>query len=192
MWQRIFRAADAECDAQGVTHPARAAAEQCVQMRARIEAGDGGAVLDAIAVCAAHELPLPHWLADEFLRRYSNVARGQARDWNDDRAFGLAYPRGTNIAGVRARVEDAPAAYGVAVQLLEADPARPIDAGFYEAVGDRVGVGKTRAYELLKMHEGYPLTDVRAKLSAGLSLRQAFRELADERFRREYRPDPGN
>lgn len=185
----LFRALDAECDAQGLTDDAKLAAEECLRLRTKIEAGDGGAVLDAIGHCAEHRLVIPEWLADEYLRRHGAVGRGRAKDWNDEQAFGRAYPKGTNIAGVRARVEDAPAAYIVAAKLLAADPARAFDPGFYEDVGGRVGVGKTRAQELLTMamnDERYAwptLAQLRAKLATGLDLTASFRELSDERTR---------
>jgi hypothetical protein len=184
---QLFRRFDAECDALGLTYAAREAAEECLRLRTKIDAGDGGAVLDAVGHCAEHQLVIPEWLADEYLRRHGAVGRGRAKDWNDEQAFGRAYPKGTNIAGVRARVEDAPAAYMVAAKLLAEDPARPFDAGFYEDVGARVGVGKTRAQELLAMamkDERYAwptLAQLRAKLTAGLDLAASFRELSDER-----------
>jgi hypothetical protein len=161
------------------------AAEECVRLRSQIEAGDGGAVLDAIGHCAEHRLVIPEWLADEYLRRHGNVGRGQARDWNDERAFGRAYPKGTNIAGIRAKVEDAPAAYVFAVGLLAADPTRPFDAGFYEEIGAHIGVGKTRAQELLAMalkddrFSWPPLADLRKKLAAGLTRDEALREVSN-------------
>lgn len=182
--QRRFRAFDAECDAQGLTDIARKAAEECLRLRPLIVAGDGGAVLDAIGHCAEHRLVIPDWLADEYLQRHGAVGRGWAKDWNDDRAFGRAYPKGTNMAGVRAKVELAPAAYAFAVGLLVDDPKRPFDAGFYEEVGKHVGVGKTRAQELLSgllPAAAHSLADVRKKLAAGLTRDEAIRALSNER-----------
>jgi hypothetical protein len=183
---QLFRCFDAECDALGLTRDARDAAVECLRLRTKIEGGDGGAVLDAIGHCAEHQLVIPEWLADEYLRRHGAVGRGWAKDWNDERAFGRAYPKGTNIAGIRAKVEAAPAAYVFAAGLLAADPSRPFDEGFYEEVGKHIGVGKTRAQELLSMalkdarHSWPPLADLRTKLVAGLTKDEAFRELSNE------------
>jgi hypothetical protein len=179
-----------QCDELGVSTDQRWAACKCRALRTKIESGDGGAVLDAVGYCAAGGLVMPRWLADEYLRRHGNVGRGQAKEWSDDRAFGHAYPKGTNIATIRARVEDAPAAYRVAAELLAQDPRRPLDAAFYEAIGIRIGVGKTRAQELVTMRirdkdaPSYPLTDLRAKLAAGLTLEESLRALANERWHR--------
>ena len=46
------RGFDAECDAQGLTEDAKQAAYECLSLRTLIEAGNGGAVLDAIGHCA--------------------------------------------------------------------------------------------------------------------------------------------
>lgn len=192
LWLRLWREAHLECEKLGVPLEVKIAAEECLRLRDKILAGDGGAVLDAIAHCAANDLVIPDWLADEFVRRHGNVGRGQAKDWNDERAFGRAYPKGTNMAGIRARAEDAPAAYQIAVELLAADPAQPIDNGFYEAVGTRIGVGKTRAQELVVMAlqdepaARYPLAAVRAKLAGGLTLDAAVRSLRDEWYERTF------
>lgn len=183
-WQSL----NAQCEAAGISSAAMDAAREVVGMQAAIEAGDGGAVLDAISICAENWLILPSWLRDEYLRRYGAVARGFARDWNDPRAFGAAYPKGTNIATVRARATDAPAAYRVARELMAADPQRPIDAGLYEAIGQRVGVGKTRAQELVALylaeHGDYvpPLRWLRDRLAAGQELEAACRAWSNERF----------
>lgn len=180
-----FQRFHAECEAAGLSEAAMQAAVECRRLRERIEAGDGGAVLDAIGHCAEQGLAPPQWLADEYLRRHGAVGRGDARDWNDARAFGQAYPKGTNVAGVRARVIDAPAAYGFAMRLLAADPARAFDAGFYEAIGAHIGVGKTRASELIEMaiaDDWPPLQWLRARLAEGRDIAAALDQWRAERF----------
>jgi hypothetical protein len=183
-----YRGLRAQCEAAGFTEAALGAALTVERLRPRIEGGEGGAVLDAIGHCAEHHLVMPAWLADEFLRRHGAVGLGFARDWNDARAFGNAYPKGTNIAGIRARVNDAPAAYRMAAELLAADPARPIDVGLYEAIGERIGVKRTRAAELLAqaIADGGdtlpPLTELRARLAAGLDVAGAVRDWQNEQF----------
>lgn len=192
------------CEAAGFDSAALSAADDVRAMLPAIRAGDGGKVLDAIALCMFHRLGVPLWLEDEYLRRYGAVTSGFARDWNDPRAFGPAYPKGTNRAGIRAKVNDAPAAYRIACELLGADPQLPIDRALYEAIGERVGVGKTQAEKLVKMYLAEdgdyepPLRWLRDRLAAGQALEAARREWRDarseerhERWLREqgYAPD---
>lgn len=182
-----FRRFHAECEAAGLSADAMDAAVECRRLRTKVDAGDGGAVLDAVAYCAAHDLVMPEWLAEAFLSRHRAVGEGWARDWNDERAFGRAYPKGTNIAGIRAKVNDAPAAYHIAAELLAADPSRPFDHGFYEAIGARVGVGKTRAAELIQWFIGDngspPLEWLRSRLETnGRDIDAALDQWRAERF----------
>ena len=115
------------------------AASHCLAVKRDIEANDGGAVLEAVAQCAAHGLVMPAWLAMAYVARYQRVVTGQCRDWTDEAAFGHALPLGSNVAGVKARVTDGPWGYEVATELLSQNPQRPIDRGLYEEVGEVIG-----------------------------------------------------
>lgn len=122
------------------------------QLRGAAEAGDGGAVLEAVALCLAHGLVAPGWLAAAFVMRYERAAVGDAKSWSDTEVFGAAVPAGLNVSGVRARQQLGPRAYSVALQLLADDPSRPIDKGFYEGVGSEIGRSATAAETLVREH----------------------------------------
>lgn len=146
-----------DCTGGGVPFLSRpllqlSAARRCLLLRPAIESGDGGAVVEALAICAAHALTAPGWLAGAFVSRYERVALGEANSWDDNSVFGAAVPRGTNVAGVRARKQLAPKAYKQALRLLAAEPSRPIDKGFYEAVGATVNLGATQAERLVSQY----------------------------------------
>lgn len=162
------------------------AAKRVNGLRASVEAGDGGAVLEAVSVCLSHGLVTPGWLASAFVLRVERVTVGDAKDWGDGLAFGRAVPQGTNQAGIRARMQAAPAAWEAALDLLTADPSRPLDKGFYEAVGARIGYGATEAERLVRRHVGehpgiWPaLSALKPLLASGCDLAEALCSLRDE------------
>lgn len=139
-------------------------------LRPAVDAGDGGAVLEAVALCLAHGLVAPGWLAAAFVMRYERTAVGDAKSWADTEAFGAAVPPGLNVSGVRARQQFGPRAYRVALQLLAEDPSRPIDKGFYESVGSEIGRSATATETLVREHvasspEAWPaLADLKRRL----------------------------
>lgn len=65
------------------------------EVEQRINAGDDGAVLDGIAICAMNKTPLPYWLADAFLGRRARVADYEAGSWDD--VFGRPHKAGTHL-----------------------------------------------------------------------------------------------
>lgn len=121
-------------------------------LRSAVEEGDGGTVLEAVAKCLAHGLVAPGWLAAAFVVRYQRAAVGDAKSWADAEVFGPAVPDGLNVSGVRARQQLGPLAYSTALELLAEDPSRPIDKGFFEVVGDKIGRGATAAESLVRDH----------------------------------------
>lgn len=163
------------------------AAETCLKLKEEIDAGDGGAVLEAIAKCAAHGLVIPSWLAVAFVSRYNAVASGDARSWNDDNAFGPALEKGANARGVKAMMQMAPWAYEVAKRLLAEKPTRPIDAGFYAIVAKEIGSSQTNVQTWIRKIAGsngvrVPLKYFKERLLAGRNNEEAERDWDDKRF----------
>jgi hypothetical protein len=156
------------------------AASRCLGLKSAIEKGDGGAVLEAVAQCAAHGLVMPAWLALEYVERYQRVVTGQCREWSSHLAFGPALSKGQNIAGLRARTRDAPWAYDVAVNLLSENPHRAIDRALYEEIGDAIGKGHTRTHKLITTYQREtswyrpPLKYVKDGLASGFSTEAVF------------------
>lgn len=163
------------------------AARRCLQLRPLIEAGDGAAVMEAVAFCAARGLMVPGWLAAAFVVRNEAVSLGLARSWDDPLAFGPALPKGTNVAGIQAEKVLAPKAYEAATRQLAADPSAGLDKGFYEQLGASIGFGATRAEQLVRMHVSAsdgscpPLAKLKAFLRSGLSLSEALHRWTDLR-----------
>jgi len=169
------------------------AAARCLALRAAVDAGEGWAVVEAMAVCASHALPAPGWLASQFVSRFQRVAIGDAKSWDDSEVFGSPVPMGTNIAGVRALQQTAPMAHRVALRLLADQPSRPIDKWFYETVGEAIGVGATQAEKLIGQYvEGGQGTWVspsalKPYLLAGKSLSEALCCWGDDQFLQNWR-----
>lgn len=107
--------------------------------------GDKSALASAIQICATCERPLPQWVARAFARGYSTLATFQAKSW--DEILGEPHPKGTQLAAKHARWRDSFGIYESVIKIIESDPNRSIDAGLFEEVGEKFGIGKTRAEE---------------------------------------------
>ena len=165
------------------------AATFCLESKAAIESGDGFAVMEAIAQCAAHGLVMPAWLAVAFVGRYQRVVSGACKGWGEGDAFGSAIPKGKNLAGLVAVSTFASWAYEVATELLSTNSSRPIDVGLYEEIGVRIGRKATQVQSLIRtfckddFHP--PLKYVKAGLLAGRSLVDVFLNWENERHEKE-------
>lgn len=131
------------------------ACERCLELRPEVEAGNGAAVMEAVAQCVQAALTVPGWLAAQFLRRFATVARGMAKSWEAPNAFGSAFPRATNIAGVFARENVARTAYFEALKLLAEDPEQALFAAFYDELSDRIGPDNGRGTKLAELIAGF-------------------------------------
>lgn len=161
------------------------AARFCLDWKRAIELGDGTAVMEAVAQCAAHGLVLPGWLAAAFVEREQRVMLGMCKGWGDDEAFGSVIPKGSNLAGVRAAAQFQPWAYEVAIDLLLENPNQPIEGYLYEQVGEKIGRKATLVQALIKSHckNGFhaPLTVIRTGFLNGHSLEKVLLDWADTR-----------
>jgi hypothetical protein len=188
--QKKYTAADAAWSGPIIRRPLlqRQAAQRCIDLKHSIEDGDGFAVVEAVAACAAHGLVIPAWLASAFVLRYQRVATGECRSWGDEQAFGSALEKGANVAGLKAKMQTAPWAYEVATRLLGERPSRPIDRALFEDVGAEIGAGQTKVQalivEYLKRSDGLhpPLVYVRDSLNSGLALSSVHAKWEDEQF----------
>lgn len=127
-----------------------AAAEKIKASRQAIEKGDGFAVLACIRDVVAHGLVSPEWLANEFTRRFDVVLNCRAKSWDDPKSFGRPYPKNTRINALRKQRILEFAVWNLANSIRTAEPRTPIDAGFFERVGQGVKppIGKTVAETL--------------------------------------------
>lgn len=161
------------------------AASFCLKARTAINAGDGVAVMEAVAQCAAHGLVLPNWLSVAFIERYQRVMSGECKGWGEVEAFGAIVPKGKNLAGVVAVSRFSPWAYELAVELLSKNANRPIDVGLYEEIGLTIGRSASQVQSLIKQYlkEGLypPLTCLKGGLLAGKCLAEVCSSWVDEK-----------
>jgi len=123
-----------------------ATAQEVDALRAVIEGGDGFALLGAVRKCANHGIPMPEWLAKQFIRRYDRVLACRLGSWDD--AFGRPYPKGKHLNALRKQREKRFAVYNAVRAAKASDPKIAIDAILFEKVGDSLGIGKTLAETL--------------------------------------------
>jgi hypothetical protein len=71
------------------------------QLERQFTAGDEAALLEAIAVCARHDLVIPEWAAVAYLRAYLRVIHFETDSW--DVAFGRPHPRGIHLRKAQKR-----------------------------------------------------------------------------------------
>lgn len=170
------------------------AARRCIEHRQRIEAGDGSAVLDAIAECVTHGVVVPAWLAAAFVSRHERVILGLSRSWADEEVFGNAHPKGTGLPSIRNAAIFGGWAYDRALWLLMLDPQRALDrAGLYEEVGERIGRSHSHAFELIRDHLQRaagalpPLSYVREQLRSGTTIGDCMQQWKRERVEAFFR-----
>lgn len=154
-WTATFEEAEAaQRDYPGPTDPDApifqwAGAQRIsLQLRPRVEAGDGNAAMDAVSQCLRRGLVAPDWLARKFLRCYDQVLNCRVGSW--DEAFGPPFPKGKQLARMRFNRHARFAVSNAVLDAIQRDPHRPIDAGLFEEVGRQVGAGKTLAEELYR------------------------------------------
>ena len=144
-----------------------AAAQRVTSARAACEGGDGFSVMECIHLCAWHGLVMPDWLAGDFMRRYRLVNHAKVGSW--DKAFGLPYPKGTQLSRIRFRRRARLAIHTDVLRAIQFDPNRPIDEGLFGEIGAKHGAGKTQAEELYRqaLNLGLPnVAEVKRELTA--------------------------
>lgn len=116
-------------------------------LRSSIDKGDGFAVLAAIRICLNHGLVGPEWLSYAFNRRYDQVLGCRAASWDDPKAFGKPYKKGTHLNALRKRREKCFAVLNYINEIRAREPSTPIDKALFERVGKRLGLGSTLTEE---------------------------------------------
>lgn len=109
------------------------------------ESGDEFLLMTAIRICANHDLPMPNWVATNYIKAYQTVVGARSKSW--DQVFGLPYPKGTHLNAVRKKRLLKFRVWSDVKKILNMNPKTPIDEAIFELVGKRVGIGKTLASE---------------------------------------------
>jgi hypothetical protein len=124
------------------------AAQTVLAMRVRVEAGDGGAVLAAVAQCALEDLVMPEWLAREYLRRWRLVTFAHVASW--DEAFDRPWPKGkksSHLARERHRWLARFKVFNLVTTFVKMHPNLPLDPE-WERIAREAGVSTTLAQDL--------------------------------------------
>jgi len=114
------------------------------RQRARFEAGDGFAILHAVAICALRELVMPEWVIRGFLDRYRSVTHYKVKSL--DEAFGFFLPKGAKLPAHRQKREKSLIAYFEVRKRSEAGES--IGPELFHSVGEglHLGASKVRDY----------------------------------------------
>jgi len=116
--------------------------------RKSIEA-DGLALLGAVGMLLANGLAAPAWLAEAFHARWGRFQRQEVGSL--DECFGNS-PATERVRRAKQRELDLIGpVHAAVIAEVEADQEVPIDVHFFEAIGDRFGIGKTLCRELYDM-----------------------------------------
>ena len=115
-------------------------------LEAQFDAGDSFALLQAIRKCANHDLVMPNWVAQNYIRRFDRVLNCKLGSW--DETFGRPYPKGKHISKLRDRRSLRLQVYIRVREILAADKSIPIDEKLFGSVGAEFGIKKTLCNEL--------------------------------------------
>lgn len=123
------------------------AVRQCLDLKARIEAGDGFSTLEAVRLCGNAGLKMPLWLSHVFNRKYMAVVSFQALSWDAPESFGRPYPKGTNKAAKAKKRRLAVRVYLEIKMALKMRPNEAVSKALFEEAGSKLGLGATLAEE---------------------------------------------
>ncbi len=122
--------------------------------RRRFEAGNGAALLSAIAFCGQQHIPMPRWLVETFYSRWSSWNRFQSRTL--DEAFGVESPKGWRFGAQRRYSHLEPFVH--CYILEEKKKGRAVDESLFEDVGQRFNIAKTLVSEYYYRSQKRPYT----------------------------------
>lgn len=127
-----------------------AARDKLAVLHEQFEAGDRLALLEALHVCAGHELTIPEWAATGYMAAYREVIHHRAKNW--DEVFGRPYP-GKHLASLRRRRKLSPVVWTRIRELRQGANPPVIDEALFERVGAEFEIGKTVCSELYYEHD---------------------------------------
>ncbi|WP_143065042.1 hypothetical protein [Nitrosomonas oligotropha] len=115
------------------------------KLQSQYEKGDNLGLMRAVQVCARHRLIMPQWAAQQLIHGIDKILSFESKDWND--VLGSPFPKNTQLAANKKKEFMKFAVFQEAKNMLENDPTQPIDSGFYEKAGEKIGIGKTLSEE---------------------------------------------
>lgn len=118
---------------------------ELVALGEQFKKGDQWVLMQAIRVCANHDMPLPEWASRAYIRAYDSVNWARAKSW--DEVFGRPYPKGTNMKATRKRRIGTFQVWNRVREIQRQEPDTPISEALFERVGKEFNLGKTLASE---------------------------------------------
>ena len=97
----------------------------------------------AIKLCAEHKVPLPEWVAKEFIEAIESLQAGKTNSY--DKVFTLPYVKGKHVKNTHEKTLIRMQVWHCIYQTKKATPQTAIDIGLFELVGEKYGIGATLA-----------------------------------------------
>jgi hypothetical protein len=98
------------------------------------EAGGGCSIMAAVALCGTHDIAMPGWLSDAFIRMRSRVVDGEVTSW--DEAIGRAWPRGARPAAARRKKVLKARIHAAVWRRVKGDPTVRINRLLFDEIGE--------------------------------------------------------
>jgi len=115
----------------------RAARQTLAKYEVAFRAGDSYALMQAIRKCANHDLVMPAWVADGYIRAFDRVHNYRAKSW--DSVFGKPLPKGAQLSALRKKREKAAHVWNEVHTAHQRGI--PIDDLLFADVGKKLGIG---------------------------------------------------
>lgn len=116
--------------------------QRLLECRERFRAGEKFALMQALRICANHDLPMPEWLSIAYISAFDKILNHKSKSW--DEVLGPAIPKGKHLASLRKERQ-----FGLSVALevrcRHKQQGLNIDPEMFEAVGKKFNIGKTLA-----------------------------------------------
>ncbi len=119
--------------------------QKLLQLQIQFEHGDQLSLMRALRECARTGLPMPDWVAKNYILAFDTILNYRAKSW--DEVFGKPFPKGGNLNATKKKRDLKYAVLNDINAILQAKPDTPIDVSLFESVGQKYAIGKTLAAE---------------------------------------------
>jgi hypothetical protein len=106
----------------------------------------GRELLEMIWMCGNAGIPLPSWIVADLFRRLKKVETYEVSSWDD--VFDQPFAKHSSMSKLKHREIMRLDVYVHIRQIVDANPAIPIDVALFERVGRKFKIGKTKCAEL--------------------------------------------
>ena len=112
----------------------------------RFNSGDRMALMDAIALCASNDHPLPVWVRSAYLVAFGKVKGLECRSWDD--ALGKPFPERKGLSAARKMASGSWDVFIAVERIRRDEPGTPIDEYLFERVAEilKISTAQARKY----------------------------------------------